>query len=74
MGDQGSHGHDEQGKRSDLDRFQEAFLQDAEGGLSFGLGVNSKMLLSTAAVYFDYAFRDFGRLKNVHNFSLGIKF
>lgn len=54
--------------------YNSLFLQDAEGGLSFGLGVNSKMLLSTAAVYFDYAFRDFGRLKNVHNFSLGIRF
>jgi hypothetical protein len=54
--------------------YNSLFLQDAEGGLSFGVGVNSNMLLSTAAVNFDYAFRDFGRLKNVHNFSLGIKF
>jgi len=50
------------------------FLQDAEGGLSFGVGVNSNMLLSTAEVNFDYAFRDFGNLTNVHSFSLGIKF
>lgn len=54
--------------------YNSLFLQDAEGGLSFGAGVNSKMLLSTAVVNFDYAFRDFGRLKNVHNFSIGIKF
>lgn len=54
--------------------YNSLFLQDAEGGLSFGVGVNSKMLLSAAMINFDYAFRDFGRLKNVHNFSIGIKF
>ena len=54
--------------------YNSLFLQDAEGGLSFGAGVNSNMLLSTAVVNFDYAFRDFGRLKNVHSFSIGIKF
>jgi hypothetical protein len=54
--------------------YNSLFLKDAEGGLSFGAGVNSNMLLSTAEVNFDYAFRDFGNLKNVHSFSLGIKF
>jgi len=54
--------------------YNSLFLTDAEGGLSFGAGVNSKMLLSTAIVNFDYAFRDFGKLKNVHTFSVGIKF
>ena len=54
--------------------YNSLFLQDSEGGLSFGAGVNSKMLLSTAIVKFDYAFRDFGKLKNVHSFSVGIKF
>ncbi|PJB00805.1 MAG: hypothetical protein CO127_07070 [Ignavibacteria bacterium CG_4_9_14_3_um_filter_36_18] len=54
--------------------YNSLFLKDAEGGLSFGAGVNSKMLLSLATVQFDYAFRDFGKLKNVHSFSLGIKF
>ena len=54
--------------------YNSLFLQDAEGGLSLGAGVNSSMLLSTASVNFDYAFRDFGRLNNVHNFSIGIKF
>ena len=54
--------------------YNSLFLMDAEGGLSFGAGVNSKMLLSTAIVNFDYAFRDFGKLKNVHTFSVGIKF
>jgi hypothetical protein len=50
------------------------FLQDSEGGLSLGAGVNSKMLFSEAVVQFDYGFRDFGRLKNVHMFSLEFKF
>ena len=50
------------------------YQKDSEGGLSFGAGVNSKMLLSTAVVNFDYAFRDFGKLNNVHSFSVGIKF
>jgi hypothetical protein len=54
--------------------YNSLLLQDAEGGLSLGLGVNSKMLLSTTVVNFDYAFRDFGRLQNVHSFSVGLKF
>ncbi len=54
--------------------YNSLFLQDSEGGLTLGIGVNSQMLLSLATVNFDYAFRDFGRLNNVHNFSIGIKF
>lgn len=54
--------------------YNSLFLKDAEGGLTFGAGVSSDMLLSTAEVNFDYAFRDFGKLTNVHSFSLGIKF
>lgn len=54
--------------------YNSLFLKDAEGGLSFGAGINSKMLLSTAIVNFDYAYRDFGKLKNVHSFSIGIRF
>jgi hypothetical protein len=50
------------------------FLKDGEGGLSLGVGVNSTMLFSEAIVQFDYAFRDFGRLQNVHMFSLEFKF
>ncbi|MEO8398919.1 MAG: PorV/PorQ family protein [Ignavibacteriaceae bacterium] len=54
--------------------YQSLFLKDAEGGLSFGVGVNSKMLFSDTVVKFDYAFRDFGRLQNVHLFSVGLQF
>jgi hypothetical protein len=54
--------------------YQALFLQDAEGGLSLGVGVNSKMLFSEALVKFDYAFRDFGRLKSIHVFTVGMQF
>ncbi len=54
--------------------YNSLFLNEAEGGLSFGVGVDSQMLLSIATVNFDYAFRDFGRLNNIHTFSLGVKF
>lgn len=54
--------------------YNSLFLADSEGGLSFGIGVNSKMLFSNSTFRFDYAFRDFGRLNNVHTFSAGISF
>lgn len=54
--------------------YRNMFLRDAEGGLSFGIGLNSKLLFSEDFVRFDYAFRDFGRLKNVHMLSVDIKF
>jgi len=54
--------------------YNSLMLDEAEGGLSLGVGINSKMLLSTSVVNFDYAFRDFGRLQNIHNFTVGIKF
>ena len=54
--------------------YNSLFLEDAEGGLSLGVGVNSQMLMSVATINFDYAFRDFGRLNNIHTFSLGLTF
>lgn len=54
--------------------YNSLMLDEAEGGLSLGIGINSKMLLSTSVVNFDYAFRDFGRLQNIHTFTVGIKF
>lgn len=54
--------------------YQNAFMKDSEGGLSFGVGINSKLILADAFINFDYAYRDFGRLLNVHTFSLGIAF
>lgn len=54
--------------------FRNILLQDAEGGLSFGIGLNSKLLFTEDFVRFDYAYRDFGRLKNVHMLSVDLKF
>ena len=48
--------------------------QDAEGGLTFGIGLSSKILFSSDLVKFDYAYRDFGRLNGVHFFSVDVKF
>jgi len=50
------------------------FLSDAEGGLSFGLGLKSLSLLSNVMLDFDYAFRDMGRLQEVHTFSINVLF
>ena len=54
--------------------YQSLFLRDAEGGLSIGMGLNSKMLFSEAAATFDYAYRNFGRLQEVHTFSLSVSY
>ncbi len=54
--------------------YQSLFLVDGEGGLSLGIGLNSKMLFSSGIVKFDYAYRNFGRLQGVHIFSVGVKF
>jgi hypothetical protein len=54
--------------------YQSLFLPDSEGGLTLGLGLNSKMLFSDNVVTFDYSYRDFGRLKAVHSFSLSAGF
>jgi Type IX secretion system protein PorV len=49
-------------------------LYTGQGGLSFGVGVNSQMLFSTDMIEFDYAYRDFGLLNAVQLFSVGIEF
>jgi len=54
--------------------YQSLFLDEAEGGLSAGIGVATSSLLGSTSVKFDYAFRDFGRLENIHVFAVGIKF
>jgi hypothetical protein len=48
------------------------FLKDSEGGLSLGVGVNAP--ISSMALKFDYAYRDFGRLSNTQVFSVGMQF
>jgi hypothetical protein len=54
--------------------YQSLFLKEAEGGLSLGAGLKTKMLFSRAATKIDYAYQDRGRLETVHVFSLGIEF
>jgi len=54
--------------------YNSLFLDQAEGGLSFGIGFTSNMLFSTAIIKIDYAFRNLGRLENIQMFSLGVNF
>lgn len=54
--------------------FQSLFLDNVEGGLSFGAGLKADMLFSEATIKADYAFREMGRLENIHVFSLGVTF
>ncbi len=54
--------------------YQSAFNSYSEGGLTFGIGINSKLVLANAYIKFDYAYRDFGRLQNIHTFSINLVF
>lgn len=54
--------------------YKSIFLTDSEGGLTLGLGINTKMLFSENPIAFDYGYRDFGRLNSIHSFSLSIGF
>ena len=54
--------------------YQSLFLDQHEGGLSFGIGVASSSLINGIAVKFDYAFRDMSRLQSVHTFSVDAQF
>jgi len=51
--------------------YRDLFLRDGEGGLSLGGGVIARFL-GNFQVKVDYAYTDFGRLENVHRFSVGI--
>lgn len=50
------------------------FLKDADGGLSLGVGLRTKIPFSKTVVKFDYSFNDYGRLKGVHTVVLGIEY
>lgn len=52
--------------------YNSLFEYQSEKGLAFGLGLNVK-LANYATAKFDYAYQDFGRLKQVHYFGFGIK-
>jgi len=49
------------------------FEKETEQGLTLGVGLNYK-LVDVVNVMIDYAYQDFGRMKNVHYLSLGFKF
>ena len=53
--------------------YRDLFLRDGEGGLSLGGGVIARFI-GNFQVKVDYAYTDFGRLENVHRFSVGIIF
>jgi opacity protein-like surface antigen len=46
---------------------------DSEKGLTLGFGLNYR-IFELVKAKIDYAYQDFGRLKSVHYFSIGIVF
>ncbi len=52
--------------------YRQLFLQDREGGLSFGFGLHFKVL--TSNLFLDYARVDYGRLEKQNKFSLIFSF
>lgn len=53
--------------------YKSLFLADSEEGMSLGVGVKQSVVGSMFFT-FDYAYQDFGRLKDVQKFSVGINF
>jgi len=49
------------------------FEDQTEQGLTLGTGLSYRVV-EAVRVKIDYAYQDFGRLKNVHYFSLGVRF
>ncbi|MGA3245399.1 MAG: PorV/PorQ family protein [Bacteroidota bacterium] len=54
--------------------YQSLFLDQAEGGMSFGFGVTSGDVLGSIRVVVDYAYQDMGRLQGVNVFTVGLRF
>lgn len=53
--------------------YNSLFEKDSEKGLTLGFGINYR-IIDLVKVKLDYAYQDFGRLKDVHYFSVGINF
>ena len=53
--------------------YKSLFEADGEQGLTFGVGLNYR-ILESIKIKVDYAYQDFGRLQNVQYFSLGLRF
>lgn len=52
--------------------YRSLFLRDSEEGLTFGAGFNLNRIYNIP-LRFDYGFADFGRLNNIHCFTLGLE-
>lgn len=52
--------------------YKSLFLRDSEQGLTWGVGVHYG-IPNVATIKLDYGFADYGRLKNVQYFSLGVR-
>jgi opacity protein-like surface antigen len=53
--------------------YNSLFEKDSEKGITFGFGLQYR-IVDLVKVGLDYAYQDFGRLSEVHYFSVGIKF
>lgn len=53
--------------------YKSMFLVDSEEGMTFGIGVKQSVV-GALQFAFDYAYQDFGRLKDVQKFTIGILF
>ena len=53
--------------------YNSLFEEDSEKGLTFGFGLNYR-IVDMIKVKLDYAYQDFGRLTEVHYFSVGVNF
>lgn len=53
--------------------YNSLFEVDSEKGLTLGFGVNYR-IMDMLKAKIDYAYQDFGRLKSVHYFSVGVTF
>ncbi len=53
--------------------YKSLFEKEGEQGLTLGVGLNYRLVESIKLII-DYAYQDFGRLKNVQYFSVGVRF
>jgi hypothetical protein len=54
--------------------YNSLFLEDGEGGLSFGTGIHADLFGGNIMGKVDYAFRDYGRLKGIHAINVSVMF
>jgi len=53
--------------------YNSLFEKDTEKGITLGFGIHYR-IIDMVKVKLDYAYQDFGRLKDVHYFSVGVNF